>query len=449
MTRIVLEEPNAKQELFLTATSRFIAYGGARGGGKSWAVRTKAILMALSYAGVRMLLLRRTYPELKENHVLPLMALLNDVAVYKETDKVFIFPNSSRLKLGYCDSESNVLQYQGQEYDVIFMDEATHFTEYQYSTLTACIRGANDFPKRMYLTCNPGGVGHAWVKRLFVDRQYRARERASDYTFISATVYDNKALLDKDPDYVNMLENLPSNLKDAWLYGRWDSFEGQYFNEFDRAVHVCEPFEIPSWWRLYSSMDYGLDMLANYLIAIDDKSNVYVFSEVYMSGLIVSDAIAMINEQSKGRQIDRRFAPPDLWNTQSSSGKSTAMLFYEQGITLERANNDRISGWLAVHELLKIRTSEEHPRLQIFKNCTNLIRTLPLLQSDLRRPNDCAIQPHEITHAPDALRYFANSYTYATDKPIEPKDKAWRWMIDDNDNSDDDFYVNLFGGFGI
>ena len=93
------------------------------------------------------------------------------IATFKESEKRFYFKNGSSIIFGYCATEGDVLQYQGQEYDVIFIDEATQFTEFQFSTLTACLRGANDFPKRMYLTCNPGGVGHAWVKRLFVDRE--------------------------------------------------------------------------------------------------------------------------------------------------------------------------------------------------------------------------------------------------------------------------------------
>ncbi len=122
--------PNPKQRQFMLAKTRFVAYGGARGGGKSWAVRQKAKLLALNYAGIKELILRRTFPELRENHILPLNVDLTNIAKYKETDKSFTFPNGSRLKFGYCDAESDVLQYQGQEYDVIFLDEATQFTEY-------------------------------------------------------------------------------------------------------------------------------------------------------------------------------------------------------------------------------------------------------------------------------------------------------------------------------
>ncbi len=190
-----IDAPNKKQEEFFNANTKFVAYGGARGGGKSWAARIKIILLSLNYPGIQILLLRRTYPQLKENHIIPLMKLLKDTAVYKDTDKAFLFYNGSRIKLGYCDNERDVLQYQGQSYDVIFMEEATQFTEFQFQCLTECNRSSGflkkKFKPRFYLTCNPGGVGHGWVKRLFIDRLYKNSEKKEDYTFIKSLVYDN------------------------------------------------------------------------------------------------------------------------------------------------------------------------------------------------------------------------------------------------------------------
>lgn len=403
-----VEPPNDKQKEFFQAKGRFIAYGGARGGGKSWAVRKKAALLALHYSGIRILLLRRTLAELRENHLLPLLQDLKDIAYYRELEKAFLFPNGSRLKFGYCDSENDVLQYQGQEYDVIFIDEATHFTEFQFNTLTACLRGANQYPKRMYLTCNPGGVGHGWVKRLFIDREYRGSERAEDYRFIPARVYDNKALLKQDGGYIKMLENLPYELREAWLNGNWNVFAGQYFREFDPAVHVVEPFALPAHWRRYFAMDYGLDMLAGYWIAMDGYGRAYVYREVYQSGLIVSEAAKQIR-QCGSEDVYEYLAPPDMWNRRQESGKSIAELFWEHGIRLTRADNDRVQGWMAMKEWLKVYEDgdgQKTANLRFFSTCPNIIRNLPLLQFDPKRANDVAPEPHELTHGPDAIRYF-------------------------------------------
>jgi phage terminase large subunit len=403
----IMEEPNERQKLFFESEARFTAYGGARGGGKSWAVRQKAILLAVGYGGIRILLLRRSYPELRENHILPMMAQLTGVAVYKESEKAFCFANGSRIRFGYCDGEQDVMRYQGQEYDVIFLDEATQFTEFQFRTLTASLRGANPFPKRFYLTCNPGGVGHAWVKRLFLDRQYRSGERAEDYVFIPARVTDNRAILAHDPGYVQMLESLPDELRRAWLDGNWDVFAGQYFSEFDRAVHVCKPFPIPEGWRRYFAMDYGLDMLAGYWAAFSPQGHAYVYREVYESGLIVSEAASRI--LSEGEPVYSHLAPSDLWGRSADTGISQAERFAVCGLDLTQVvAASRVAGWMELHEWLRVReeNGKKTARLHIFDNCPNLIRTLPLLQHDLHRPDDCANSPHEITHAPDALRYL-------------------------------------------
>ncbi len=422
-----LEAPQAAQEPFFEARERFVCYGGARGGGKSWCVRHKAVMMALQWPGIRLLILRRTFPELRENHIRPMRAMLAPLDRYvrwRATDKTFEFWNGSVIVFGYCDGEDDVDQYQGQEYDVIFIDEATHFTEYQYSTLTAVLRGANDFPKRMYLTCNPGGVGHAWVKRLFIDRAFKKGEKPEDYVFFPAKVTDNRILMEKDPEYVRRLDNLPKGLREAWRDGKWDVFVGQYFTEWDREKHVVEAFQPPVWWRWYVTLDYGLDMLAALLIGVDDAGGAWVVGEVYEGrdlstefdpheGLIVSEAAECVKALAGDRSVTY-LAPPDLWNARQETGKSVADIFAEHGVYLTKTSNDRVDGWLAVKEWLKPRPCEdgtERPRLRFFPNCRNIIRTLPLLQYDERRANDVKNEPHELTHAPDALRGFCVYWT--------------------------------------
>ena len=440
--QINLGEPNEKQKEFLRCHNRYIGYGGARGGGKSWAVRFKAAAMALHYAGITELVLRRTYPELLHNHILPLQGILRGVARYKETDKTFYFPNGSRIIFGYCDSDRDVNRYQGQEYDVIFMDEATHFTEFMFDRLKVCIRGTNGLPKRFYLTCNPGGVGHEWVKRLFITKSYRTGEVPEDYTFIKATVYDNKELLEHDPEYVQQLESLPPDLRKAWLEGSWDLFAGQFFPEFNQDIHVCNPVAIKSDWRIYRALDYGTDMLACYWFAVDTVGNAYVYRELYEgrdnhmglnnNGHTVSAACERILDMSPPEeQVYMTLAPPDLWNKQSQTGKSTADWFYEYGVPLTKVSNDRIDGWLAVKEWLRVIADEQgNPtaRLKIFGLCQNLIRCLPALQHDEKKVNDAAIIPHEITHAPDALRYFCVYWTQ--NAKVEHTQKKANWTAD-------------------
>lgn len=431
--------PYPKQIQFFEARTKYIAYGGARGGGKSWAARTKAVLLALNNPGIQILLLRRTLNELRENHVVPLQKLLRckqeeKIAQYRDQEKVFEFPNEARIKLGYCDNENDVLQYQGQAYDVIFMEEATQFTEFQFQSLTESNRSSGlcktNFRPRMYFTCNPGGVGHGWVKRLFIDRDYREKEVPEDYTFIQSLVYENKYLMERDPDYVRALENLPEDRRKAMLYGDWDIFEGQYFGEFRRDIHVIEPFVIPDNWYRYISIDYGLDMFAVLFHAIDTQGKDYVYNEIHESNLIISDAAKKLREYPEIRKIKYIFAPPDLWNRRNDTGKSAAEIFYENGITLTKCSDDRINGWLAVKEWIKPFESKDEQtgetildsNLKIFSNCINLIRCLPAIQHDEKNVNDVATEPHELTHITDSLRYFCISRTSPTKKEEKVKE---------------------------
>jgi phage terminase large subunit len=454
-----------KQEQFMKSKRKYVAYGGARGGGKSFAARWKAVLLANRYSGIQILLLRRTLPELRENHLIPLQKILKTekrdknerLAEYRDVTKEFIFPNGSRIKLGYCDSENDVLQYQGQAYDVVIMEEATHFTEFQFTTLTESNRPSGlmeePFSPRMYFTCNPGGVGHQWVKRLFIDRVYRNSERDDDYDFIPSLVYENAWLMENDPDYVRVLENLPENRRNAMLYGNWDVYDGQFFDEFDRNIHVIEPKKLPLNFKLYRVMDYGLDMLACYHIIIDTKGHATIIHEIYESNLIVSEATKKIKEVTKDLGFDERdvyltLAPEDLWSRDATTGKSAFDIFYENGLILTKVSRDRVNGWLAVKELLHpYDVRHEHTgdpmktaRLKIYSVCRNLIRCIPLMQYHETKHNDAATEPHEITHGPDALRYFSIYWVTSPDIETAQKTLRMQWtedMLDDYYNADE------------
>ena len=228
MREVKMPRPNPRQMLFMKAKNKYVIFGGARGGGKSWAVRWKAVLMCLKYAGIRVMIMRRSYPELLENHIKPLRGLLHEIAIYNGTEHEFRFSNGSTIKFMYCERDGDLDRIQGHEYDVIAIDEATQMSEYQIKTIGACVRGTNSFPKRMYMTCNPGGQGHQYIKRLKEGR-FKDKEKPDDYVFIQSLVTDNEALMRMNPDYVQQLEALPPKLRDAWLYGNWDIYEGQFF----------------------------------------------------------------------------------------------------------------------------------------------------------------------------------------------------------------------------
>lgn len=401
--------PNARQAEFFASRARYTAYGGARGGGKSWALRRRLVAICLRYPGCGCLLVRRSYAELKANHVRPLMQEYGEFLTWSEGEKAILFPNGSRIWLGYCGSDRDVLRYQGQEYDVIAIDEATQLSEYQFSIFKACLRGTGSAPRRMLLTCNPGGIGHAWVKRLFVDRDFRGNECADDYRFIPARVYDNRVLTEADPAYVRQLESLPPRLRDAWLLGRWDVFEGQFFPEFDAAVHVCDLSVIPTRRRQFVAFDYGFDMLAALLMACDGEGDLYVLRELCEPGLTLSEAGAAVARLCAGEAVEYAVASPDLWNRRQDSGRSGVEIMQSiPGMPpMVAADDRRVPGWRVLRELLGGRGGV--PRLKICRTCVELIRCLPALLCDRERPEDAAGEPHAITHAPEALRYAVMS----------------------------------------
>ena len=425
-----------KQLEFCQSKCKYTLYGGARAGGKSFVTRIKAIDLCFKFNGIKVLFLRRTLPDLKKNHVDQFKILLKcdtpqAMAKFNQTDNVMTFKNGSKIYFGYCDTDSDTIHFQGQEYQAIFMDEATQFTEFQFMKFTECLRFDNianadfikaypNFKPRMYLTANPGGVGHFWVKRLFVDRIYRGKEKPEEYKFIQALVFDNQFMMTSNRDYVDQLENLPEKERRAMLYGDWNVFEGQFFEEFNPEIHTYHSNEvqISSNWRLYRTRDYGLDKTACYWIFRDEDGTSYVDRELWESDLTVSDSGNKINEMTYPNEVPYLdLCPPDLWNRQSQTGKSAIEVLMEKcGQYPTKANNDRIVGWLMVKEMLKINPITNKPFLIINADkCPHLIESFQMIQHDEKNPNDCAKQPHIFTHSMDSIRYYCTSWTFNPD----------------------------------
>ncbi len=401
--------PTPRQKLFFASRARFTAYGGARGGGKSWALRRKLMGLCLCHPGIRCLLVRRSLGELKSNHLTPLLQEYGRLLSYRERDRLLTLPNGSTVTLGYCSSERDTLRYHGQEYDIIAIDEATQLTEYQFSVLSACLRGTSAHPRRMYLTCNPGGVGHAWVKRLFVDRDFREGETPSDYCFVPAQVWDNPILMEADPAYLKSLQSLPPRLRDAWLYGRWDVFQGQFFPEFSPGRHICHAGQIPTHLRYFAAMDYGFDMLAVLLLGMDGKGNLFVLGEVAEAGLTLYRAAERAVSLFRGYPVEYLVASPDLWNRRQDTGRSgfEIMQAFPGMPPMQPADDRRIPGWRILRQYLS--PEQDQPGLLISSPCKNLIASLPALLCDEERIEDASSRPHTVTHTPEALRYAVMS----------------------------------------
>lgn len=434
MIKLKIYEPSEKQLLFLRDKHKHIGYGGARGGGKSWAVRTKAKLLCVRYPGIKVLIVRRTYPQLEENHISQLrLEIPRELARYNKTDRKFTFINGSTIKFMYCDNDADLENFQGQEYDVIFFDEATQLSEYQIKVIAATCRGVNQFPKRCYYTCNPGGQGHAYIKRIFIDKRYEEGEYPEEYSFIQALVKDNTALMKMEPEYVRKLENLPPKLRKAWLEGSWDIFQGQFFEEFvddpehyeDRQwTHVIEPFEIPAGWNIKRSYDFGYGKpFSMGWWAIDYEGVAYRILELYGWNGIPNEGLKWTPEQQftrireiedthpmlRGRKITG-VADPSIWD--GSRGQSVEETAAKHQIYFEKGVNDRIPGWMQVHYRLAF-DRNGYPMMYVFKDCKAFIRTIPLMTYSEIHPEDLDTDLED--HVADEVRYFCMS------RPIKPQ----------------------------
>jgi hypothetical protein len=432
MRTLDLGRAQPKQTLFLKDKHRHIAYGGARGGGKSWAVRTKSKLLAFRYPGIKILIVRKTYKELQNNHIEQLTAELAGFAKYNRSDKMFRFPNGSTISFGYCANEGDLGQYQGAEYDVVFIDEAGQLQESWIRKINLCVRGTNGFPKRTYYTLNPGGPGHAYFKRVFVDRNFNPDEDPDDYFFIQAKVEDNKALMDTQPDYLRELENLPPTLRAAWKDGRWDVYEGQFFEDFRdvpehykdrRWTHVIEPFEIPDGWTICRSYDFGYGKpFSCAWWAVDYDGTIYRIMELYGCTRTPNEGVKWTPDQQfseihktetqhpwlKGKNI-LGVADPAIWD--ASRGESIADTAARYGVYFTKGDNERIAGWMQCHYRLQF-DEDGYPRMYVFNTCRAFIRTIPLLIYDEHKVEDLDTTMED--HVADEWRYFCMS------RPIKP-----------------------------
>lgn len=426
--------PNRKQAVFLNSTTRHTAYGGARGGGKSWVARVKAVMDAATYGapdrwseGIKICFVRRTLQDLMKNHLTPLKMMIGDMATYNNNDKRFTFRNGATIQLAYCDNENDADHFQGIEYDEIFIEEATQLKPEWIEKIATSCRGVNEFPHRVFYTCNPGGPGHAMIKRLFVDRLYKDDEHPEDYSFIQAKVTDNKVLMEYSPEYVSFLKNLPPKIRSAWLDGSWDIYQGQYFelvNDPDHYedglwTHVINPIPIRKHWTIYRGLDWGFFRpFSVSWNAVSEDGTMIRFKELYGVQKSGQESLANMGVQWPPEKVFKTIweiehTDPDLVNRdiigiadpaifQSQTGISIADTAMECGIYFLPADNTRLAGWMQCRYRLQFNEWGK-PRFQVFNTCKEFLRTIPTLMHDERNVEDLDTEGED--HIADEWRY--------------------------------------------
>lgn len=425
MTEVTLPyRPQPRQQAFHGCEADEVLYGGAAGGGKSRALRMECAKVCLLYPGTHSLLLRRSYPELEMEIIRRwLEEIPRELGTYNDAKKRYTWRNGSITQFGYADGDRDVLRYQGAEFGWIGFDELTHFSEYQYTYLVNSRLRSTDAAAwpRVRSTTNPGGIGHAWVKARFIDAaepgQVWRPDPARRWTraFIPATIYDNPALLDADPTYVERLEALPEMERRALLYGDWDVFAGQVFREWRRDVHVVTPEQakIAQHWRRFCAVDWGYaDPTCCLWLACTDDGGLIVYRELHATGLRPTEIAERVLSLSAGEPIDYTVIDSQVWGA-STTGEVIGETLAVAGlhtIPADKGPGSRIQGKQRVHEWLTVYDGPDGKptsRLRVYSTCTALIRELPTLTYDAHRVEDVDDHSGGTGHADAyaALRY--------------------------------------------
>lgn len=435
-------ELHPRQSQCFLSDATEILYGGAAGGGKSHTMRIIAIYYALSVPNIQIYLFRRLSEDLKKNHLDGASGFNILLSQYVEagyckinySTSQIIFNNGSKIHLCHCQHEKDVVKYQGVEINLLLIDELTHFSEYIYKFLRSRVRlgslkVGNQFnlPK-IIASSNPGGVGHEFVKRCFIDnaapfeiKRMAAEDGGMLRQFIPAKLADNPTMLENDPLYADKLSGLGGALAKAMLNGDWDAIDCAYFDKFDKSKHVIEPFEIPAQWYRIRAYDYGYSapFSVDWFAVSEGKevNGLWIpagalikYREFYGTTGKANEGLRMENNQlaikilelEKGEKIRDSVADPAIFA--HNGGVSIAEQFQKCGVTFRRADNERIAGWQQIRYRL---VGEDRPMLYFFKNCVHAIRQLSIIQHDKSKPEDLDTDMED--HALDSLRYACMS----------------------------------------
>ena len=412
----VIFAPNeGPQTEFLAAAETDVLYGGAAGGGKSYAMLVDPLRYA-HRAAHRALIIRRSMPELREliDKSRELYPKAFPGCKYREVEKLWNFPSGAKIEFGFLERDADVYRYQGQAYSWIGFDAITHLpTEFSWNYLASRLRTTDsEITPYMRCTANPGGVGAHWVKNRYIqpsepDKSFVGKDGLTR-KFIPARLEDNPFLA-TDGRYEQMLKALPPTQRKQLLEGNWDVNEGAAFTEFSIEEHVIPPFEIPIHWDRVKGIDYGYASESACIWATIDLSDgtLIVYRELYKKGLTGEDLGYKITEMELEDPMSvQGVLDTAAWSRTGTTGPTVGETLVRQGHKLRRADKNRIQGKIQIHEYLRLQPSGR-PRIQIFSSCPSLIRELQGIPLDKSNPED--VDTHAPDHAYDALRYLIMS----------------------------------------
>ena len=430
---ILFQANPGPQTDFLSASEQEVLYGGAAGGGKSFAMLADPVRYFNNPLSNK-LLVRRSTEELRE--LISVSKQLYPKAIpgikFLEREKTWIAPSGASLWLSYLDRDDDVSRYQGQAFNWIGFDELTQWpSPFAWNYMRSRLRTTKNSGLDLYqrATTNPGGSGHQWVKKTFVDpAPHNTSFDATDpetgeviawprghskegqplfkRRFIPATLFDNPYLADDGMYEANLL-SLPEHQRKQLLEGDWDVNEGAAFPEWNRQIHVIEPFEIPNGWAKFRACDYGYGSHTGVVwFAVAPDEQLVVYREMYCSKVIATDLADMILEVEEEEKIRYGVLDSSLWHNRGDTGPSLAEQMILKGCRWrpsDRSKGSRIAGKNELHRRLQVDEFTEEPRIVFFETCSNTISQIPALPLDKNNPED--VDTHAEDHLYDALRY--------------------------------------------
>ena len=441
----VYGDVHPKQRQFMDTVVKYRLFGGAAGGGKSHAMRMEAVKQCLAAPGVRGLVLRRTYPEIEENMINPLLEELDpSLYEYNATKHIMTFYNGSTIRFGYCQRKSDIRRYHGLQYDFVCIEELTDWTEDEFKMLRRVLRSAKKgIRPNFFASTNPGGIGHGWVKRLWIDRKFKKTENPEEYAFIPSRVYDNPTLIESDPEYIKILEDMPEKQRKALLFGDWNVFEGQFFTEWNDDVHVCSPFvPLIGIKKRIICLDYGsVKPCAVYWMALTNDDRIIVYRELYAPFRYeqLAEAIVEHTSEEEWRDLKHVIVDPSICGKKNEETGSTGKgvlekTFRKRGRRLRvlPGNNRRIDGWNAMHKWLEPMQDPNdketlYSPMVFTSNCSEAIRTLPELVHDDTDVEDVNTKGED--HAGDAIRYGVVYFGITPSRSLASIENVQRAMI--------------------
>ena len=430
----VIFKPNpGPQTAYLSAPEREVLFGGSAGGGKSYATLADP-LRDLNHSQFSGLLVRHTTEELRE--LIQKSQDLYPKAIpgikWSERKSQWTTPRGGRLWMSYLDKDTDVMRYQGQAFNYVAFDELTQWgTPFSWNYMRSRLRtAASDLNLYMRATTNPGGPGHSWVKKMFIDpapagKAFWATDIETGQTlvypkghakegqplfkrrFIPATLYDNPYLAEGG-DYEAMLLSLPEHQRKQLLEGNWDVNEGAAFPEFNRKIHVVDPFDIPKSWPKFRACDYGYGSYTGVVwFVVTPSDQLVVYRELYVSKVTATDLADMILQlEANDGSIQYGVLDSSLWHKRGDTGPSLAEQMIAKGCRWrpsDRSKGSRVAGKNEMHRRLQVDEFTQEPRLIFFSTCTHTIAQLPSIPIDKNNPEDVDTKAED--HLYDAIRY--------------------------------------------